>query len=366
MVIDRYLIREIVKPFIVIWAVLAILITSYGAAEFLSNAVNGLLPLGMLVQLVGLRTLIAFDVLIPISLYLSVVLALGRMHADSELTSLSALGVGPVRVAGIVTILSVCIALGVGGLSLILRPWAYQRSHELADLAGASLNTGDMRAGTFYVDRQASRTIFIGQRAGPEAPGLNVFVQLKLPGATRIIAARTVKELPGARAGGGAVIHLTDAHVYDIRDGGIGRDLVMNVKNLVLTLPTPHVRPPEYSSVAASTVHLAPSRSPADISELEWRLSTPVSTVLLGMLGVLLSRSRPREHKHARLGIAILVYAGYYLWYESVRTWAERGVISTRPGVWWAPAALAAVLLAAFLAPKLRSLWRSARYASQP
>lgn len=365
-VIDRYLTREIVKPFIVIWAVLAILITSYGAADFLSNAVNGLLPMGMLVQLVGLRTLIAFDVLIPISLYLSVVLALGRMHADSELASLFALGVGPVRVVGIVTIFSVCIALGVGGLSLILRPWAYQRSHELADLAAASLNTDDMRAGTFYVDGQANRTIFIGQRARPHAPGENVFVQLKLPGATRVIAARSVEQLPPPRPGQGTVIHLTDAHVYDIRDSGIGRDLVMNVKSLLLTLPTPHVRPPDYSAVAASTAHLAASKAPADVAELEWRLSTPVSTVLLGMLGVLLSRSRPRAHKHARLGIAILVYAGYYLAYESGRTWAERGVISTRPGVWWAPAALAAIVLAAFLAPRLRSRWRSARYASRP
>ncbi len=366
MIIDRYLIREIVKPFIIIWAVLSVLITSYGAAQFLSNALNALLPMDMLIQLVGLRTLISFDVLIPISLYVAVVLALGRMHADSELVGMLSLRVGPARMVGIVIVLSSCIALGVAGLSLILRPWAYQRSHQLSDLAAASLNTNHMQAGTFYVDRQENRTIFIGRRAGPGAPGLEVFVQLKLPGATRIIEAQSVTQATDERVDGGPVMHLTDAHVYDVRQDGTGRDLVMNVKNLVLTLPTPHVRPPEYSAVAARTTHLASSRSAADIAEFEWRLSTPASTILLAMLGVLLSRSRRREHRHARLGLAILCYAAYYLCYESVRTGVERSMIPALPGVWWAPALLASALLAGFFGPRLYSRLRRSRYASRP
>lgn len=365
MVIDRYVVREILKPFILIWAVLTILITSYGAARFLSDAVGGLLPMGMFVRLVGLRTVIAFDVLIPIALYLSVVMALGRMHADSEIAGMFALGYRPARLVGMVMILSSCIALGVGGLSLFLRPLAYQRSHELSDLAAASFDTSHMRAGTFYVDRSTSRTIFIGRRAKPGAPGLDVFVRLSIPGGTRVIAARSVEQAPAAPHAG-SEIHLTDAHVYDIRYSGTGRDLVMNVQHLVLNLGTPQVRAPEYSSVAASSRHLAASRSPADIAELEWRLSTPVSTVLLGMLGILLSRSRPRAKRHARLGIAILAYAGYYLAYESARTWVERGVIAPFPGTWLAPGALAIVVLAAFFGPWLHSKHRAARSASRP
>jgi lipopolysaccharide export system permease protein len=366
MIIDRYLIREIVKPFIVIWAVLAILITSYGAARFLSNAVNGLLPTGMLVQLVGLRTLISFEVLIPIALYLSVVMALGRLYSDSEFAAMLALGVRPARVMGLVTILSSCIALGVGGLSLYVRPWAYQRSHQLSSLAAGLLNTKNMEAGAFYVDRGADRTIFIGRRAGPGAPGLEVFVQMNLPDGTRVVEARSVEQTAVARPHAGPEIHLTNAHVYDLQYGSDGQDHVMNVKELDLRLATPQVTLPGYSSVAASTAHLASSNSPADVSELEWRLSTSASTVLLGMLGVLLSRSGPREHKHANLGIAILIYAGYYFWYESVRTWVQTSVIRAFPGVWWAPVLLGAALLAAWLGPKLYSWRRRARYGLRP
>jgi len=315
MIINRYLLHEIIKPLVVSLAVLAILFTSFGAAEFLSNAMNGLLPTDMIVQLIGLRTLIALELLVPISLYLAVIMALGRMYSDSELTAIFALGFSPAKVMGVVLALSLCMALIVAGLSLIARPWAYQRSHELSNLAAASLNTNDMEAGTFYAGSHGNRTIFIERRAAPAAPGHDVFVQLKLGGTTRIIHARSVEQKPANGPLGDSEIHLTDAHVYDIVRESDGSDVVMNVKDLVVQLTSPEVEPPGYSSVAASTAYLASSTSPADIAEIQWRLSTFWSTLLLGMLGVPLSRSRPRQHRYAKLGIALLIYAGYYLLY---------------------------------------------------
>src|SRR5262249_2732671 len=150
--------------------------TSYGAASFLSDAVNGLLPTDTIVQVIGLRTLIALEVLIPISLYLSVVMALGRMYADSEITSMFALGLTPARVMGVVLGLSLCAAVAVAWLSLMVRPWAYSRAHELASLAAATLNTNNMEAGTFYVGSDGNRTIFIEGRARLSAPARGVFV----------------------------------------------------------------------------------------------------------------------------------------------------------------------------------------------
>ncbi|HWW79818.1 MAG TPA: LPS export ABC transporter permease LptF [Steroidobacteraceae bacterium] len=361
MIINRYLLHEIIKPLVVSLAVLAILFTSFGAAEFLSNAMNGLLPTDMIVQLIGLRTLIALELLVPISLYLAVIMALGRMYSDSELTAIFALGFSPAKVMGVVLALSLCMALIVAGLSLIARPWAYQRSHELSNLAAASLNTNAMEAGTFYAGSHGNRTIFIDRRAGPAAPGHDVFVQLKLRGTTRIIHARSVEHKPDNAPHGDSEIHLTDAHVYDIVRESDSSDVVMNVKDLVVQLTSPEVEPPGYSSVAASNAYLASSASAPDIAEIQWRLSTFWSTLLLGMLGVPLSRSRPRQHRYAKIGIAILIYAGYYLLYESARTWVQNGLIRPFPGIWWVPALLALVLIVAWLGPGFGLTWRRIR-----
>lgn len=355
MIVHRYLIREILKPLTVVLGVLVILFTSYGIEGFLSNAVSGLLPTNMIVQLVGLRSLIALDVLIPISLYLAIVLAFGRMWADSEFTAMFALGFSPAGVTGAVVAFSACVALVVGGLSLFARPWAYEQRHELSDIADASLDTNDMEAGTFYVDNREDRVIFIERRASRGAPANDVFVQLRLGDGTRIIRARSVREVPDLRLYG-SELRFTDAHVYEIGGAGRGSDLVLNVQDLVLHLHDPRIRPPEYSSNAASTAHLASSHTASDIAEFQWRLSTACSTLLLATLAVPLSRSRPRQHKQAKIGIAILLYAGYYLLYDSAVTWVRSGALPAFPGVWLAPALLAGVLIAALLGPKLA--WR--------
>jgi len=353
MIINRYLLREIAGPLAVVLSVLAVLFTSYGAASFLSDAVNGLLPMDVIVQVIGLRTLIALEVLIPISLYLAVVLALGRMYFDSEISALFALGVTPARVMGVVLGLSLCTALAVAGLSLLVRPWAYSRSHEISSDAAASLNTNNMKAGAFYIGNDGNRTIFIERRKSPAVPADGVFVQLRLrEGGTRVIYAKSAQQLPQTSAVDPLRMHLTDAHVYDIGPNGLGSDVVLNVNNLVVQLAGTQIEPPEYSAIAASTAQLRVSKSATDTAELQWRLSTSWSTLLLGMLGVPLSRARPRQNKNAKVGIAILIYVGYYLFYQSARTWVQNGVIPPFPGIWIAPAALALILIAAVLQPR--------------
>jgi lipopolysaccharide export system permease protein len=352
MIIRRYLLREILGPFAVMLTVLGVLFMSYGAAGFLSDAVSGLLPTSMSVEVIGLQTLIALEMLIPISLYLSVVMALGRLYADSEMTALFALGWTSAGLMGVVFGLSLCTAVIVAGLSLVARPWAYTRSHELASVAEASLNSNNMQAGTFYVNGKGERTIYIERREGPAAPAGGVFVQLRLRGGgTRIIYAVSIEQLSPVE--GGPRFHLSGAHVYDMDVDGSASEVGLNATDLNLHLVSPSVHPPEYSAVAASTTHLRSSDSAPDIAEFQWRESTSVTTLLLGMLGVPLSRPHPRQHRNTQVGIALLIYAGYYLFYESARTWVQIGVLPPIPGLWIAPASLALVLILALQGPQL-------------
>jgi lipopolysaccharide export LptBFGC system permease protein LptF len=66
------------------------------------------------------------------------------------------------------------------------------------------------------------------------------------------------------------------------------------------------------------------------------------------------------------VGIAILFYAGYYLLYESARTWVQIGVLHPFPGLWIAPVLLAlVVLIFALLEPQLDLRWRGKEAASE-
>ncbi len=93
MIIDRYIMREIIKPTIAVCAILVFIFGCYMATRFLVDALSGQLPGTTVIILILLRIAIALEVLLPTTLYLSVVVALGRLYQDSEMTALFACGV---------------------------------------------------------------------------------------------------------------------------------------------------------------------------------------------------------------------------------------------------------------------------------
>jgi lipopolysaccharide export system permease protein len=351
LIINRYLVREMSKPFLVTLGMLSALFASYSAASFLADAVNGLLPTDMIAILIGLKLLIAFEVLIPISLYISVVLAFGRLYSDSEFTAMSALRVTPARVMGAVLTLAGGLALGVAVLSLVVRPLAYQKMHELTGEAAVLLNIDEMAAGTFYISDHGNRAIFLAHREGPGLPASDVFVRIKQGDHMQVIYARLAFPLEPTSRDADRKVYLRDAHIYVIGSAPEYPDRVLSAQGIVVSPNSHAYDPPEYSSVAASSAALVQSSAPADVAELQWRLSTGVSTILLGMLGVPLSRTRPRQSRYAKIGTAILIYSAYYLVCTTARTWVQHGTVPSFPGIWWVPALLALAVFVALYQP---------------
>jgi lipopolysaccharide export system permease protein len=346
-----YLIREIGRTMAVMLGVLIALFASYSASGFLADAVNGLMPANIIAELIALKVIISLEVLIPVSLYISVVLAFGRLYSDSEITAMFALGVTPRRVMGIALTMAGSLAVLIAVLSLAVRPWAYQKSHELTKVAETRLDVDYMEAGTFYVGDHGNRVIFVEHRPGPKAPAQDVFVRTMHEDHPRIIYARDAHQPPRSATEDGTDVYLNDAHVYDLLADGTPDDTAMTAQQVIVPTGNNSVRPPAYSAVAASTATLAASHDPADVAELQWRFSTPLSTLLLGLLGVPLSRAKPRQSRYAKMGTAILIYSGYYLLCTAARTWVQHGQVGSFPGIWWAPALLALVLAAAVAMP---------------
>ncbi len=87
------------------------------------------------------------------------------------------------------------------------------------------------------------------------------------------------------------------------------------------------------------------SNDPEEIAELQWRISVPLSTLLLGLLAVPLSRARPREGRYGRLAIGMLVFIIYLNMMSAAKSWVEQGSISPALGIWWVHGVVLLMLL---------------------
>lgn len=348
---NKYLLSEIIRPFALVLVILVLLFAGYSLTEILSDAVNGLLPVGSVAALTALKVLISLEVLIPIALFIGVISGFGRLQADSEVTAMLSLGIGPRQFLTPVIGLALGLALVVSCLSLFVRPWAYSTVHNISRQAAAALNVNAMEAGTFYTNHNGDQVIFLEHRAGPAAPAHNIFVARQNGNETEVIFAGSAPPAFTNNAGKRSV-QLSDVRVYQFNKADFTQNKSLHASVFTLGLNNPIVGSPTYSAVAASTWHLLHAQTPANIAERQWRFSTGLSTLLLAILGAILSRSRPRQNRYARFGPAILAYSVYYLLFTSARTWVQHDAIGAFPGLWWVPLLLAIAIIVIWFAPR--------------
>jgi lipopolysaccharide export system permease protein len=342
LILERYIIREISTPLVGICTVLIMIFAGYSAVRFLNDAVNGLLSGGTVVTLVALKVIIAFEVLLPVTLYLAVVLALGRLHADCEITAMEACGIGQGRIIASIFLLALPLALVVTGLSLYARPWAYAKFYALEASAQSEFDFAKVEPGRFY--ELGDDVVFFAQELDAEEKhARNVWIWEIKAGKREVTSAESAYQVNGPEEGQKAIVIRNGYHcVLNLKTGA---DSLIRFQENVLQLEPARTPPSEFRRKAAPTTDLARSQNPQDIAEFQWRLSTGLTTLLMSLLAIPLSRVAPRRSKYGKVTAAIILFFVFYHLDLIAKTWVEKQVVGALPGIWWVTSLLAALVL---------------------
>ena len=329
--VQLYIIREVLKPLFVIAVILAGLFASFSSARYLAQAVTEILGTEMIVKLVFLKTLIAMEVLFPIALYASVIIALGRLYRDQEIVVLHSIGIGESYILRTIFILALPLAILVGLHSIFVRPWAYETSYLIDTGATTELNLDRYQAGRFYGNEDSGRIIYINDKSEQGDRIYKMFHYIRGDSYSDVILADEVyQEQPDPYRP--PQLHLIDGFMYrlnhtDSKDSVIQFSKFVHLPELDETT--------DYRRKAASTSELLLSNEPQDIAELQWRLSRPFATMLLALVAIPLSRASPRQGKGEKIFSAAIIFAIYYNLNGIAQTWVEMGIMGKFPGVWW-------------------------------
>ena len=342
MIVDRYIARQITSPMLLIIGLLVALFVTYSLTRFLTDAATGLLNLAEVSKVTGYRGAIALEVLIPISLYIAIVMGLGRLYSDYEMDALRSAGVSRARLLRPIVMLAVAVAAIVWVASLVIRPWAYSSIYQLEAQAEASDELSRIKAGQFYHYDDQDRTVYVRSRGRKSDELVGVFVRTRTGDAVEVIASAKgmVREFVTPTE---HELRLLNARI--LRAERDDFNLLGEFAEFRLSIPAAVVTPPPYKSKSASSVELSGSDNADDRAEFQWRLSTGLSALLLALLAVPLSHSLPRQGRYAKVMIAVGIYAAYYILMGVGRTWVEQG---TQPTLLWVPALLFVVVIIAY------------------
>jgi lipopolysaccharide export system permease protein len=352
-IIDRHISWEILRPFCTGLGLLVLVFIGFSAARQLSLAADGKLDILTAFKLVGLNTLITLEILLPSAFFFSVLSAIGRLYRDSEMRALYAAGVSRTRILEAVLKLSLVIAVITGVMSILGRPWAFRTSYALESQAAAQFDLKQMSADEF-VNMDGSDYTFIAHDIDLEK-GLHkgVFLQKNYneQGRSEIIVAESAA-MPALNPGQATRATFYNGYNY-LLDNRNRQDMTLRFKELVVQLPNEEAQE-KYRRKAETTMNLAQSDDPKDIAEYQWRVTTPLATILLALIAVPLARSAPRESRFRNTAIALLAYVALFALVSVLRTFIEQGKLGAIPGLWTAYVIQAAVLILLVTQPRLK------------
>jgi lipopolysaccharide export system permease protein len=337
-ILDRYLLREVGQTWLAVTSVLLFILLTNQFAQVLGEVAKDKLPKDAVFQVLGLTAIQYLTLLVPIGLFLSIMLALGRLYSDSEMPAMMACRVGPGAVYRPLLWIVVPLSLGVLWLSADVGPRALASIERIGIEARRQADLASIEPGTFVSGNRDDSVVYAESVVGPGVIE-KVFLQRQIEsGEVEVVVAERGEQRDSADRNTRYFV-LYDGRRY-LGVPGTGRFAVIEFGEHGIPYRLPDVEEEQLEVSAMPVDALLASADSEQIAELQWRISIPLATFILGIIAVPLSRSQPRQGRYGRIAIGLLVFIIYFNLMSAARAWLEQGAVPPVVGIWWVHAAM--------------------------
>ena len=332
-ILDRYIFREIAVTWFGVTMVLLLILLTNQFARVLGDVAKGKLPKNAAFDVIGLSAAQYLTVLVPIGLFLSIMLALGRLYRDSEMPAMMACRVGPSGIYRPLVWLLAPLALGVAWLSMEGAPMALTAVDRIGAEARREADLASIEPGRFTIFGPDQAVVY-GESVTADGVMAKVFMQRQVAdGRVEVVIAERGEQLESEDENTRLLV-LHNGRRYE-GVPGTTKFRVVEFAEHGIPFQLPSLDAPDPRPRAMPFQQLWASNELAHIAELQWRVSIPLATILLAMLAVPLSNSQPRAGRYGRLGIGLLVFIIYLNMLSAAKAWIEQATLSPALGLWW-------------------------------
>ncbi|NCP66240.1 MAG: LPS export ABC transporter permease LptF [Paraglaciecola sp.] len=341
MLIFRYLVTETVKSQIAIFFLLMAIFITQKFIRVLAEASNGDIPATLVMGFMALSMPVLASLILPLSLFLGIMLAHGRLYVESEMSVMRACGISEWYVTRVMLVVAVVMAILTGALTLWLAPLAVESEYQLEEKAGAQSGLSTLISGRFQQTANQQAVIFVHDIDAGQQPLRKVFLAQRSNQSDeqdiRIVYAKAGGVQTESNGAEKLILHQGQQY-----EGTLGQQdyRVVEFDEYQIQIAERQVEQQRRKLTAYSTIQLLQEPSVDAIAELHWRMALPLSLPFLVMIAVPLSAANPRQGRFGKMFPALMLYLGYYLMLMAGRKALEDGHIPPQIGLWWVHAVL--------------------------
>lgn len=340
-IFQRALIREFSSLALAVFFTLFAVTLTTQLIRLLGQAASGRVVSEGVLALLGFSAVNYLPVLLSLTLFISVLMALSRSYRDSEMVVWFCAGQSLLAWMRPVAIFSLPIIVLIALLSMLLSPWAVGMSESYRKQIDSRDDIARVSPGVFREASGAERVFFVEAIDGDETNVQNVFVAQTVKDRLSVmVSQRGFRETNEA---GDRFVVLLNGRRYD---GTPGRPdyKVMNFERYSIRIEAREAIASQVSTKALSTFALVQDPSRANLAELLWRIGLPMSALTLVLLAIPLSFVNPRASRSINLVFALLIYMAYSNLISIAQAWVHQGKIDFAIGWWVVHAGMICVL----------------------
>ncbi len=345
MIFRRAIVSEISNNAGAVFSVLFFIVFTQVLVHLLGDASNGKVDPKDLVSIVALETLTNIPLILVLTVFIAVLIALSRAFRDSEMVVWFAAGQSLFTWVRPVLRFTLPVAAVIAMLAFFVSPWAERLIAEARTRFQHRDDVSKVTPGQF-IESTGSNRVFFVENLDPEGGRVqSVFAaQRRGDRESVIVASSGVLE---THSDGARFLVLRNGRRYE-GDAGVAKYRVLEFDRYAIRLDAqPEAPLTNAQTRTIPTQRLLADFTPRNQGELLGRIALPVVAVVLALLAIPLAYVNPRVGRSANLIAATLLALIYLNSVQIMQAWVDRERMRFWIAVWLAhgiAASLAAIL----------------------
>jgi lipopolysaccharide export system permease protein len=307
---------------------------SNSLGRLLADVADGEIPQQALWPVLLSQSVKIFTLLLPISFFLGIVFAFGRLYKDHEISVMSACGMGYWQFYKSILLVILPVFILNAYTSVWLNSSVQRSAQSIVSNSKNIHEFNQVKAGQFNQSKSGAHVFFMESISEDKLVLNNVIISQ---------STETMRALETAKSGRHKIDEIT-GDLFLVVGPGERTELELGKKNVKVIQFEQHGILIAKKVVSDSYRKREREKSPAllwhstelkDKVELMWRISIPLVLIVLGLLAVPLSYVAPRNGQFGKIGYALLVYIAYFNLMAFGRSQLEQGNIPLMLNFWW-------------------------------
>jgi lipopolysaccharide export system permease protein len=339
-ILAKYLMRQVLMLLVAVFIVIGLVVFGNQLVLVFKESIQQNIFIADLMPIIGFKMIRDVPLILSLSLFLAIIIAVSKLYKDSEAIVMNSLGVGDKHFMMFIQPVVILIFIFILFLTTIAVPWSKDQRSIIMDRSENASEFSFIKEGEFQEFKNGELVFYASKVKtvkGESSQNMQDVFIYAMANNKPVITLATQAQKYTDNSTKSVYLRLKDGtRYYGFPTETNKKILNFDQYDLQIIDGASKQRNNIATKIEAKpTIDILFSDDVKEIAEWQWRISQPLSVLILSIFGILLGKSSPRGGKNLGVLIGVLVFIVYNNTLLVAKSSLERGDLSPVVGLWW-------------------------------